>query len=218
MDQELKVLRDKIEQDCNELPIRDLCRKRPGGGYGVLFFKLDEKFHKMVSKITDIKSSLIFKTLWEKHGGELKDEIVTMEVIFENIWSPICNKICEINKQFLDGEMELKEVDEYLKICEDYDAMEREFILISRFFNETVNLEGVKKKLKSIMGKVKSYKKLFEARQAAKAIIQLQNRMGLKGDFSEVKWIKEVGLFFLCNFFNKLFDYVQNNSMQITSL
>ena len=184
----------------------------------MLFFNLDERFHKMVSKITDIKSSLIFKTLWEKHGGELNDEIVKMEIIFENIWLPICKKISEINKEFLDGEMELKKVDEYLNICKNYDAMELEFILISRHFNETANLEKVKKKLKIIMGKVKSYKKLFDARQAAEAIMQLQNRMGLKGDFSEVKWIEEVRLFHLCNFFNKLFDYVRNYPMQITSL
>jgi hypothetical protein len=198
VDEELRVLRDKIVQDYNELSISDLCTKR-SGGYDIVFFDLDDKFHEMVSKITEIKNSQIFKKLWQKYSEKLKDEFVTMEVIFTNIWSRILDKLKSINEQFLDGEMQLKKVDKYLVMCNtDYDALEEEFMLISRYFSGTAHLGGVKKKLGVSLKKVKSYKQLFDAQQAALAILELQEVMGLEGDFSQVEKIKEVRLCTFC--------------------
>ena len=198
VDEELRVLRDKIVQDYNELSISDLCTKR-SGGYDIVFFDLDDKFHEMVSKITEIKNSQIFKKLWQKYSEKLKDEFVTMEVIFTNIWSRILDKLKSINEQFLDGEMQLKKVDKYLVMCNtDYDALEEEFMLISRYFSGTAHLGEVKKKLGVSIKKVKSYKQLFDAQQAALAILELQEVMGLEGDFSQVEKIKEVRLCTFC--------------------
>ena len=185
-------------QDYNELSIRDLCTKR-SGEYDVVFFNLDDKFYEMVSKITEIKYSQIFKKLWQKYGEKLKNEVVTMEVIFNKIWSRILDKLKSINEQFLDGEMQLKKVDKYLVMCKtDYDALEEEFMLISRFFSGTAHLGEVKKKLGVSIKKVKSYKQLFDAQQAALAILELQEVMGLEGDFSEVENIKQVRLYTFC--------------------
>ena len=198
VDEELRVLRDKIVQDYNELSISDLCTKR-SGGYDIVFFDLDDKFHEMVSKITEIKNSQIFKKLWQKYSEKLKDEFVTMEVIFTNIWSRILDKLKSINEQFLDGEMQLKKVDKYLVMCKtDYDALEEEFMLLSRYFSGTAHLGEVKKKLGVSIKKVKSYKQLFDAQQAALAILELKEVMGLEGDFSEVENIKEVRLYTFC--------------------
>ena len=194
VDEALSLLREKVSQvDYNELSICDLCTKNPGG-YDVLFFQLDEMSHKMVSNITEIRNSVNFKRLWEKYCGKLKGEIMTTEIIFNKIWSPICEKLLELSKQVLDGEMELKKVDKQLKIFEDCDAMEQEFILLSRSFNAVAKMERVKKTLKIVISKVKSYIKLFEAREAAKAILLLQTRLGLEGDFSQVERIEEVRL------------------------
>ena len=202
VDEELRVLRDKIVQDYNELSISDLCTKR-SGGYDIVFFDLDDKFHEMVSKITEIKNSQIFKKLWQKYSEKLKDEFVTMEVIFTNIWSRILDKLKSINEQFLDGEMQLKKADKYLVMCKtDYDALEEEFMLISRYFSGTAHLGEVKKKLGVSIKKVKSYKQLFDAQQAALAILELQEVMGLEGDFSEVEKIKEVRLCTFCLLYN----------------
>jgi hypothetical protein len=189
--EELRALRVKIGQDYKELSIRDLCTKR-SGGYD-MFFKLDDKFYGMVSKITEIKRSQIFDKLWQKHGEKFKTEVVTMEVIFNKIWSRILDKLKSINEQFLDGEMQLKKVDQYLDMCNaDYDALEEEFMLLSRYFSGAGHLGEVKKKLGVSIEKVKSYKQLFDAQQAALAILELQEVMGLEGDFSEVENIKEV--------------------------
>jgi hypothetical protein len=202
VDEELRVLRDKIVQDYNELSISDLCTKR-SGGYDIVFFDLDDKFHEMVSKITEIKNSQIFKKLWQKYSEKLKDEFVTMEVIFTNIWSRILDKLKSINEQFLDGEMQLKKVDKYLVMCKtDYDALEEEFMLLSRYFSGTAHLGEVKKKLGVSIKKVKSYKQLFDAQQAALAILELQEVMGLEGDFSQVEKIKEVRLCTFCLLYN----------------
>ena len=162
----------------------------------MVFFKLDEKFCKMVSRITDIKSSRIFDKLWQKYGKNLRDEVVTMEIIFDKIWLKICQELKSINQQFLDGEMQLYKVDKYLNMFEmDYDALEKEFMLLSKYFNDTTtHSEQIKKNLGAIIKKVKSYKKFFDARQAAQAILDLQKTMNLKGDFSEVEKIEEVRL------------------------
>ena len=190
-------MREKIEQDYDELSIRDLCVKR-SARYNTVFFKLDEKFCKMALRITEIKSSRIFDKLWQKYGKNLRDEVVTMEIIFGKIWSKICEKLKSINQQFLDGEMQLNKVDKYLSMFEmDYDALEQEFMLLSRYFNDTTHFEQIEKKLGVIIKKVKSYKKLFDARQAAQAILELQKAMDLKGDFSEVEKIEEVRLKYL---------------------
>jgi hypothetical protein len=197
VDEELRALRDKTVQDYKELSILDLCTKR-SGGYD-MFFKLDDKFYEMVSKITEIKRSQIFDKLWQKYGEKCKTEVVTMEVIFNKIWSKILDKLKSINEQFLNGKMQLKTVDKYLVMCNtDYDALEEEFMLISRFFSGTAHLGEVKKKLGVRIEKVKSYKQLFDAQQAALAILELKEVMGLEGDFSEVENIKEVRLYTFC--------------------
>ena len=199
VDEELRALRDKILQDYKELSIRDLCTER-SGGYEIMFFKLDDKFYEMVSRITEIKRSQIFGKLWQEYGEKFKTEVVTMEVILNKIWSKILDKLKSINEQFLDGEMQLKKVDKYLVMCNtDYDALEEEFMLISRYFSGTAHLGEVKKKLGVSIKKVKSYKQLFDARQTALAILELQEVMGLEGNFSEVENIKEVRLYtFYC--------------------
>ena len=76
----------------------------------------------------------------------------------------------------------------------DYDALEEEIVLLSRYFNGTRHLDQTKKKLGAVIKKVKNYKKLFHDRQAAQAILDLQKAMGLQGDFSQVEKIEEVRL------------------------
>ncbi len=194
VDEELRVLRDKIAQDYNELPICKLCCKR-SGGYDMMYFKIDDKFYRMATMITELKRSQIFNALWGKYSEKLKDEVVTMEIIFSKMWSTIYGKLNSINQQFIDGEMQLKKVDKYLNIFKmDYNALEKEFVLLSRYFNGTRHLDETKKKLGAVIKKVKSYKKLFHAQQAAQAILDLQKAMGLEGDFSQVEKIKKVRL------------------------
>ncbi len=182
-------------QDYNELAICDLCAKR-SGGYDVMYFKLDDKFYEMVSKIPELKRSRIFNALWKKYGEKLNnEEAVTMEIILNKMWSRICDKLNSINEQFIDGEMQLKKVDKYLNIFGmDYNALQEEFMLLSRYFYGTRHLDQINKKLRAVIKKVKSYKKLFHAQQAAQAILDLQKAMGLEGDFSQVEKIEEVGL------------------------
>ena len=181
-------------QDYNELPIRDLCAKR-SGGYDIIYFNLDGKFNEMVSNITELKRSKIFKALWKKYGEKLKHEIVTMEIILDKIWLRTCEELQSINQQFLNGEMQLKKVNEYLSMfSKDYNTLEEEFSLLSTYFNGRTHLDQIKKKLGAIMKKVKSYNKLFAARQAAQAILHLQKAMGLEGDFSQVESIEKVRL------------------------
>ena len=195
VDEEIFALREKFVQDYDELSIRDLCTRR-SGEYNVLFFKLNDKFYEMVSRITEIKRSHIFNKLWQKYSEKLKNEVVTMEDIFKKVWSIILDKLKLINQQFLDGEMQFKKVDKYLNMCKtDYDALEEEFMLLSRYFSGTAHLDEVTKTLAVRIRKVKRYKKLSDARQAAQAILDLQKKMGLKGDFAEVEGIKEVRLY-----------------------
>jgi hypothetical protein len=166
----------------------------------MVFLKRDDKFYEMVSKITEIKSSQIFNKLWKKYGEKLKDKVVTMEIILNKIWSRICEKLKSINKKFLDGEMQLKKVYKYLDMFNktDYNALEEEFMLLSRHFSGPTQLDEVTKKLGISIKKVKSYKQLFDAWQAAHAIQDLQKVMGLKGDFSEVENVKEVEYTLCC--------------------
>jgi hypothetical protein len=199
VDQERRILREKIERDCNELSIRDLCVKK-SGRYDVAFFNLEEKFCTMISRITEIKYSRIFDKLWRKYGEKLKDKVLTMEVIFENLWLPVCEKLMLINQQFLSGDMLLKDIDKYLKLFDtDYEALEEEFLLLLTFFSDDtasyVNNE-VKRKLGAIIERVKNYKKLFDARDAAQAILSLQEKIGLKGDFSAIEHLEKVSVCF----------------------
>ena len=147
----------------------------------------------MVLNLTDIKNSQIFRVMWEKYGKELKKELVTMEIIFSKMWSRICKELQLICQQFHDGKVKLREIDECLNMFKmDYDALIDDIILLSRFFKNTAQLEQIENKLVDIMEKVKSYKKLVNARQAAHAIVNLENVIGLKGDFSQVRNIEKV--------------------------
>ena len=158
------------------------------------FFNLDDKFDEMVSKVIKIKDSRIFNVLWKEYGESLKDEVVTMEIIWCQMWSRICEELRSICKQFYNGEMKLRKVDEYLDIFKnDNDAIINEFIQLSEFFNPNMGqLDQIRKQLEDIIEKMKSYKKLFNTQQAADAVLRLQKVMGLEGDFSQVRSIEKV--------------------------
>ena len=193
VDEELRIVREKIEQDYNDVSMRDLCAER-SGSHHVNFFKLEEKFCKMVSGITEIKCSRIFGKLWQKYGEKLQDERVTMEVIFDKIWLRICDKLNSVSQLFLSGDMRLKDIDKYLRMFDtDYEALEKEFVMLLGFLNDkTMPLNQVKDGLRVTIERVKNYKKLFDAQDAAQAILDLRKKMGLKGDFSAVENLEEV--------------------------
>ena len=152
----------------------------------------------MVSRITEIKSSRIFKKLWHKYRKDLKKEVVTMEMIYDNLWKPIRDQLCVVNQQFLSGDMLIKDVDKYLKLFDtNYEALGKEFLLLSKFFSDKTesDVNELKKLLGSKMERVKSYMRLFDAQDASQAIEALAERMGLKGDFSAIENLKEVSFY-----------------------
>ena len=159
----------------------------------MIYFKFDEKSDEMVSKIPAIKGSRFFIYLWQKYGKSLKDNVVSVDMIF-TIWSKICEKLDARNQEFLNCKMQLKKIDKYIKMFQkDYKALEEEFMLLSHFFNgTTTHLDEVQKKLDDVMNKVKSYRELFDTRQAAQAILELRDALHLEGDFSEVERIEKV--------------------------
>ena len=190
---ELRVLREKIEQDHTDLFIRDLCTPRRSGGFDDVFFKLDDKSNEMVLKIPAIKDSRIFKKLWRKYGRRLSDDVVTVEMLFTT-WSKICDELELKSQEFVNGKMQLKKIGEYVDMFEmDYKALEDEFMLLSKYFNDAAtHLDQVKKELERVIKKVKCYRKISDTQQAAKAILELQEALDLQGDFSEVEGIKQV--------------------------
>lgn len=159
----------------------------------------------MACRVTEIKRSLLFEKLWLKYSANVNDKEVTLEIIFTEIWLKIREKLKLIHRQFLNGEIQVNKIDKYLRLFEmDYDAFEKEFMLLSRFFQHTVSLEQAKKIVSDRMAEVKSYKKLSAAHQAARVILELQQKMDLKGDFSEVEKIEKV-IFKFYNYFSELY-------------
>ena len=193
VDDELRVLREKIEQDHADLSIRDLCTPRRSGGCDDVFFKLDDKSNEMVLKMPAIKDSQIFEKLWRKYGRRLSDDVVTVEMLFTT-WSKIRDKLELKSQEFVNGKMQLKKIGEYVDMFEmDYKALEDEFMLLSKYFNDAATpLDQVKKELEHVIKKVKCYRKISDTRQAAKAVLELQEALDLQGDFSEVEGIKQV--------------------------
>ena len=195
VDQRLRDLREKIRQNYKQLSIRELCVKR-SGEYHLIFFDLNGEFRKMVDDITEMKRSRIFEALWQKYSNKLKDKEVTIQDIFNEIWLRICSKLKLVIQRFLSGEIQLMKIDKYLSMFNgNFADFEEEFKLLSSFFCDATHLDQVEKTLSDRMQQVKSYKKLFVARQAAQAILELRQKMGLKGDFSEVAKIEEVVLY-----------------------
>lgn len=200
VDKKLQILRDKIVIDVDEISILELCIERSSPRrYDVVIFELDDRTYKMVLEITKLKRSSMFVKLWSKYCKEVKEAVVTMEIIFDKIWSRICEKLKLISTQILNGEMQLRKLDKYLNMFGlNYTTLQSELIFLLRYFSgTTINLQNVKKDLDIIINKVMNYKKLSNTRQAAQTILQLQEAMGLRGDFSEVKKIaEEVRLYF----------------------
>ena len=192
VDKELCILREKSEENVRELSIRDVCVKR-SGGFAVIFFDLDDKYLDMVSRIAEIKGSKIFAKLWHEYSEKSQNKEVTMEIIFQ-IWLRICEKLKEINEQFVNGDMLLKDIDEYLNLFQtNYSKLEDEFKLLSTFLSHSRrHLDEAKRNLTARIEQVKKYRKISDARQAGRAILQLKETLNLTGDFSVVEKIKEV--------------------------
>ena len=149
----------------------------------------------MVSKTTELQKSRLFNVLWKKYGKELKDHIVTMEIISSQMWSRICKELELRCNQFPEGEVKLKEIDEYLDMFKmDYDAVVNEFMLLLEYFHGKREFDRIKNKLLAIVKKVKNYKQRFHAQEgkAANAILNVQKVFNLTGDFKKMERIEKV--------------------------
>ena len=197
VDDEFRILREKNEQDYSDLSIHVLCTSGRSGRCEVKFFKLDEKSYEMVSKIPEIKDSRIFDKLWQKYGKRFRDDdVVTIEKLCA-MWLKVCDKLASKTQEFLSGKMQLRKIDEYVNMFEmNYTALEDEFALLSRFF-DGAKTPLVKTKLQHVIKKVKKYRKLFNTRLAAQAILKLKDALELRGDFSEVTSIEKVRVYIL---------------------
>ena len=172
VDEELRVVRDKIVQDYNELPIRDLCI-RTSGKYNIKYFNLDGKFEAMVAIISELRNSRIFKVFWNEFGEKIEDNEVTMEIIFSQMWLGICEELQAICKQFSDGDVQLSKIEEYLDVCKgDYDALVNEFTLLSKYCIDKEcldrglddrKLNQIRRNFVDMMKKVKRYKSFYHA-------------------------------------------------------
>ncbi|XP_028416584.1 E3 ubiquitin-protein ligase rnf213-alpha-like [Dendronephthya gigantea] len=192
VDEVLRALSEKIVQDFSELSIRDICVQR-SGRFDVIFFNLDDKYLDMVSRINEIESSRIFVKLWRKYSEKLQNEQVTMENILQ-IWIKVCEQLEEISEQFGNGEMLLKDIDKYLDLFQtNYTDLEGEFKLLFSFLSHPKkHLDETERNLAARITQVKRYKKISDARQAGKAILQLKETLRLTGDFSVVEKIEEI--------------------------
>ena len=147
----------------------------------------------MVSKVTELQKSRLFNVLWKTFGKELKGQVVTMEIISNQMWSRICKELELKCNKFSEGDVKLREIDGYLDTFRtNYDAVVKEFMLLSQYFNGKREFDRIKNKLVAIMEKVKNYKELFHAQEAARAILHLQKVFSLTGDFAKVKSIEQV--------------------------
>lgn len=163
----------------------------------------------MVSKIPEIKDSRIFDKLWQKYGKRFRDDdVVTIEKLYA-IWLKVCERLASKTQEFLSGKMQLRKVDKYVNMFEmNYTALEDEFALLSSFF-DGAKTQLAKAKLRFVIKKVKRYRNLFDTRQAAQAILKLQEALDLQGDFSEVTSIEKVRVYILfCACSHALIRYV----------
>ena len=141
----------------------------------------------------NIQTSRIFNELWKKYQ-KLEYEKVTMTVIMESIWGPINDKLMSIKEKFVSGEMQIKKVEEYVKMFNyNYPQLQKEFELLVEFFVlEKAIIRSEKVHLRDRIQQVKHYQKLFDAGLAARSILELRRTMKLTGDFSEVESIAAV--------------------------
>ena len=147
----------------------------------------------MVSKMYNIQNSRIFNEQWKKYQ-KLEYEKVTMAVIMESIWVPICDKLMSIKEKFVSGEMQIKKVEKYLKMFNyNFPQLEKELELLVVFFvSEKEITRSEKVQIRARIQQVNDYQKLFDARLAARSILELRRAMALTGDFSEIESIAEV--------------------------
>ena len=193
VDVRLRALRHKLRMDWSTLRINELCMRGPSG-IVVVYFDLEPEVQQMVSKIYGIQNSRIFNDLWHEFCKKLQGSTVKLEDVVRLMWSPIRENLLSIKQQFISGEMQIKEVDVFLKTFKyKCDELEREFeLLLVNFRDPETRLESQKHQLRFRIQQIKDYRKLFDAGIAARSIIDLKKAMNLTGDFSEVESIAEV--------------------------
>ena len=121
---------------------------------------------------------------------------VTIEAVFQSIWTPVCQRLASIIEQFLNGEMQLKEVEEYLDMFnKKYEKLEREFeLLLNNSTEPKIRLDIQKDRLYTRMDQIKEYVMLSTTCASARSILKVKEAMKLTGDFSEVESIDKVRL------------------------
>lgn len=184
-------MRKKVDEDVDEIPINNLCT-RTRTGIDVLFFGINHKFFEMIMQSLAIQTSRIFNDLWRSYSKKLR-EVATMELIFTNVWQTTREQLKTIKEQFLNGQMELTSVDVYLKMFKyDYEELQKDFALLFSNSNDTARSMNTRDLLGKRIQQVQDYQNLFNAGQAARAILKLKEDLGLEGDFEEVEHINEV--------------------------
>ncbi|XP_034715873.1 E3 ubiquitin-protein ligase rnf213-beta isoform X2 [Etheostoma cragini] len=168
----------------------------------VVWYNISMYTQKMAREMHKLHHSNLILSYWVRGAAALRSTgqtcsgpfPVSLTQIYQNIWTPLLTKFCQLGVSIANAHITLKQVDQVLVESGDQGdgtLMKKELSLMS----ETVCESGLKPEenwVEQRLGQIQEYRQLHQAAAAASAILKIAKKMKLSGNFTEIDTLSQM--------------------------
>lgn len=164
----------------------------------VLFYTSNRQVQEMAREMYEVKTSNILLCLWREKATEYLmpgPQLLSLDFteVHERIWRPCLTDFLNLGKRIAIGETCFKEVDQAWSWCGDQgegDRLKKEFTLMATMLKSHDIQDENWPEYR--LNQIQEYRHLHHAGESAEVILEIKDRLGLQGDFSQIHCLTQV--------------------------
>ena len=184
----------QLQENYNQVSLRDLCYTEPSDPHKVQFlcFDVAHSLHVILTPfkvLFETHRSDIFLKIWRSKlkEAERAKETLTFDYVVAKIWNPVFEECCRLLDDIQSMSIKLKEVDKYFCDIEHInDHLKNLFYAIEDIRNQNPRCTDCKW-ISVAVFRIEQYWSLCEQAKAAKVVLELKKRLDLTGNFEVIE-------------------------------
>ncbi|XP_069016032.1 E3 ubiquitin-protein ligase rnf213-beta [Embiotoca jacksoni] len=169
----------------------------------ILWYNASMNVLKMASEMHKLHRSNLILSSWVKRAASSASAMrpssapvpVTLTQICDIIWKPLLVEFSQLGVSVADANITFEQLEQVLVDSGDEGdgrLMKEELNLMSEILSEAAGLRA-EKWVELRLGQIQEYRQLHQAAAAANAVLKISEEMKLKGNFSEIKTLNQMG-------------------------
>uniref|UniRef100_A0A087YL98 Ring finger protein 213b n=1 Tax=Poecilia formosa TaxID=48698 RepID=A0A087YL98_POEFO len=164
----------------------------------VLWYKISMNVLKMSSEMHRLHHSNLILSSWVKQAASVAASKfpasppvqLTLSQISESIWTPLLEEFSHLGVSIAEANIRFRKLDQMLEDSGDEGdgkLLEKELDLMSEVICTPGGVTAEKDWVQTRLRQIQEYRQLHDAAAAASAVLRIAERMGLSGNFSEIR-------------------------------